>query len=149
MRKLITIAVAAVAAVAVATPASATPPQPVVLALNGVFTGPNTIAGTWSATGAFTDSGTYTETFRLTGNDVHTEKVLVGSQGTIVLDVNAIVVWTSPTTATFRAGAWRVASGTGAYARLHARGSPGATDAFADTVGGVITVTHAGTANFD
>src|SRR3712207_7744215 len=51
---------------------------------------------------------------------------LFRSEGTIVLRVQAVVEWTSPCTATFTAGSWHIADGTGAYERLKGGGSPAA-----------------------
>jgi hypothetical protein len=139
----------AVAAV-VALPAAATQPQAVRLVLNGHITGPSSIAGTWSATGAVTDTGTYTETFHFVGNTVHVEKVLVGSGGTIDLAARATVVWTSPCTATFTAGNWEMAGVSGAYKSLQGGGSPAATaTSFGDVCTGAIHITHVGSAHFD
>jgi hypothetical protein len=139
----------AVAAI-LALPAAATQPQAVQLVLNGHITGPSSIAGTWSATGAVTDSGTYTETFHFVGNTVHVEKVLVGSGGTIDLAARATVVWTSPCTATFAAGNWEMSGVSGAYTSLRGGGSPAATaTSFGDVCTGAIRITHVGSAHFD
>ena len=143
--KLKLILVATVAALAAAAPASASAPQPVSISMHGHLTGPTSVAGTWEADGAVTDSGTYTETLRFTGSALHVEKVLVGTQGTIVLDVNTVVVWVTPTLATFEGGAWRFVSGTGAYADLKGGGHPGAYG-FGSLATGVVDVTHVGQA---
>jgi hypothetical protein len=133
-----------------ALPAAATQPQAVRLVLNGHITGPSSIAGTWSATGAVTDTGTYTETFHFVGNTVHVEKVLVGSGGTIDLAARATVVWTSPCTATFTVGNWQMAGVSGAYESLQGGGSPAATaTSFGDVCTGAIRITHVGSAHFD
>lgn len=142
------ILVAAVAALAAAAPAAAAAPEPVTIAMHGHFTGPSSVAGTWEAVGAVTDAGTYVETFRITGDAIHGEKVLTGSQGTIVIAVNAVVVWLSPTLATFRAGAWRIVSGTGAYAGLRGGGHPGASG-FGDLATNTVEVAHEGQVDDD
>jgi len=144
------LALAAVAVASGAVPASASTPEPVAIAMNGHFTRPNTVAGTWSASGAFTDSGTYTETFRIEGQSIHGEKVLVGTKGTLVLNAQGVVVFLTPTTVTFKAGSWEIVDGTGAYERLHAGGTPAGTpDSFADLATDVIHITHAGDAHDD
>ena len=107
--------VVALLALAAAPAAAASPPQPVTLDMHGHFTGPSTIEGTWDADGAFADSGTYTESFRLAGQTVHTTKILVGAEGTLRLRAQAVVIYLTPTFATFKAGNWRIMSGTGAY----------------------------------
>jgi hypothetical protein len=135
-------------------PAQASPPRPVTIDTNGHLTGPSTSAGSWQAHGAFNDSGTYTESFRFAGGSaamprtIHTEKTLVGADGTLHLRAEGVVIWLSPTLATFKAGNWRITSGTGAYLRLHAGGTPGVTaDSFGDLVTGVVDVEHAGRAH--
>ena len=52
-------------------------------------------------------------------------KTLSGSRGTITLDAQGVVRWTSSTTAIFFAGHWHVDAGTGAYADLQGGGYPG------------------------
>ena len=137
-----------------AVPAQASPPRPVTLDMHAHLTGPSTIAGDWQASGAFSDAGTYTESFRFAGGSatmprtVHTRKVLIGAHGTLRLRAVAVIVWLSPTMATFKAGNWRITSGTGAYRRLHAGGTPGVTpDSFADLSTGVVDMEHAGRAH--
>jgi hypothetical protein len=137
-----------------AVPAQASPPQPVTIDLNAQLTSPSTIAGDWQATGAFSDAGTYTETFRFAGGTatmprtVHTRKVLVGADGTLRLRAVGVIIWRSPTLATFKAGNWRITSGTGAYRHLHAGGTPAVTrDSFADLGTGVVDMQHVGRAH--
>jgi len=55
---------------------------------------------------------------RFAGETVHVEKLLTGSQRTIILPENTVVSWISACTATFRAGAWQIAARSGAYERL-------------------------------
>jgi hypothetical protein len=66
-----------------------------------VLTGPDSTAGTFSISGGLSDSGTYRDTFRLAGDTIHVVKTLSGSRGTIILDAEGVVRWTSPTMATF------------------------------------------------
>jgi hypothetical protein len=151
MQKLILLLVFAAAATTVgAMPASASVPQPVTIEMTGQLTGPNTVAGTWTASGAFTDSGTYTEMFELAGETIRGEKVLVGALGTMVMKARSVLVWTTPTTATFKAGSWEIAGGTGAYERLHAGGTPlAAPGSYGDVATGAVHVSHLGEAHFD
>jgi hypothetical protein len=150
----ICLTVLAVMALAIAPAATASPPVPVTFDLHGHLTGPSTIAGDWQASGAITDAGTYTESFRFAGGSptmprtVHTTKTLVGADGTLHLRAVAVIIWQSPTLATFKAGNWRITSGTGAYRHLHAGGTPGATpESFADLATGLIHIEHVGHAH--
>jgi hypothetical protein len=126
----------------------ASQPDAVSLELNGVITGPDSVAGSWVATGAVSDSGTYVETYDIRGATVHVVKRLTGSQGTIELAAQAVMVFTSPSVAVFKAGQWRFVSGTGAYATLQGEGSPAA-GGFVDIGAGTISVTHVGIAHYD
>jgi hypothetical protein len=126
--------------------AQATPPADVTFSLQGVINGPQTIAGTFTVSGAVSDSGTYTERFRFAGQTAHVTKVLVGGAGTIRIDARAVVVPTGPTTIGFAAGNWVVTGGTGAYAGLHAEGS---STGSADLASGAIEITHSGSAHFE
>ena len=142
--------VAVVATLMVAAPAAATQPQATTFALDGHFTGPNTIEGTWTATGVVNDAGSYTETFWFAGETVHVEKLLTGSRGTIILRVNTVVEWISPCTAIFRAGAWQIAGQTGTYERLTGGGTPAAEAAgYGDVCTGEIHLLHEGQAHID
>jgi hypothetical protein len=154
MRATLCSIVVVLLALLAALPAQATPPQPVMFALDARLTGPSTIAGDWQAAGAFNDAGTYTETFRFAGGSptmprtVHTQKLLIGADGTLQLRAEAVIVWLSPTLATFKAGNWRITSGTGAYRHLHAGGTPAVTpDSFADLSTGVVDMEHVGRAH--
>ena len=139
---------AAVFGLALLAPLSATAsaPEPVTIAMHGVLTGPDSVAGTFTVSGAFSDAGTYVETYRFAGNTIHGVKTLSGSYGTITLVVQAVVRWTSPTRAELFAGQWRLESGTGAYANVHGEGSPGATGS-ADLAAGTVDVVHEGLAS--
>jgi hypothetical protein len=150
LTSILVVAVPFAVAAAMALPASATQPQAVQFELAGHITGPDSIAGTWSSTGAVIDGGTYTERFLFVGDTVHVEKTLVGSRGTIALAARATVVWTSPCTATFSAGSWHVAGLSGAYQSLEGGGSPAASaTSFGDVCTGAIRITHVGSAHSD
>jgi hypothetical protein len=144
----IAVAIAALAVVAVA-PSAATAPQPIRIDLNGVITGPDSFQGSFVASGVVSDSGPYAGTFRFAGRTLHVVKTLIGTKGTITLRSVAVVVPTSPTTITFKAGNWKVVSGTGLYADLQAVGTPAAASGgSADLATGAIRETHEGTAFF-
>lgn len=151
MNRVLTAAVLLLcASAAVADAARATQPQTQSIEMTARLTGPNTTAGRWTGAGFVDDAGTYTETFRFAGRTIHAEKVLVGSRGTIVLEVQAVVVWLSPCTVAFEAGSWRVADGSGAYERLKGGGTPALTaDSVGDVCTGAIHVTHSGEAHSD
>jgi hypothetical protein len=141
---------AGVGALALAAPltAVASAPEPVRIETRGVFTGPDSTAGTFTISGAVSDSGTYRDTFRLAGTTLHVVKTLSGTGGTITLTAQGVVRWTSSTTATFFAGHWRFVSGTGAYADLKGGGSPGASGS-ANFATGAVDVVHEGWAKAD
>jgi hypothetical protein len=140
-----TIALIVLTVAVVAVPAQATAPEPQILELTGVLTGPDSAAGTWSASGSVKDAGTFTQRFRFAGETVHDEKTLIGSQGTILLQVQAVVQFVSQCEARFTAGSWRIVGGTGAYAQLKGGGAPAATTAsFANVCTGTLQITHAG-----
>jgi hypothetical protein len=144
------VALIVLAVAAVAGPAQATAPEAQLFELTGVITGPDSTAGAWSASGFVNDSGTYTEKFRFVGEMVLVEKTLIGSQGTILLQVQAVTHWVSACEARFSAGSWRIVGGTGAYARLKGGGQPAGTSAsFANVCTAAIQITHAGQAHDD
>jgi hypothetical protein len=132
-------------ALALAAPlaAAASAPEPVRIETHGVFTGPDSTAGTFVISGAVSDSGSYIDSFRLAGETLQVVKTLSGSGGTITLSAQGVVRWTSPTTATFLAGHWQVVSGTGAYAELQGGGYPGASGS-ANFATGTVDVVHEG-----
>lgn len=134
-----------VGALALAAPltAVASAPEPVKIETHGVFTGPDSTAGTFAISGAVSDSGSYMDSFRLAGETLHVVKTLSGYAGTITLSAQGVVRWTSPTTATFFAGHWHVVSGTGAYADLQGGGYPGASGS-ANFATGTVDVVHSG-----
>jgi hypothetical protein len=146
--------VGAISGAGLAAPTVASPPKPVTLDLHGHLTGPDTAAGVWQASGAISDSGTYTETFRFAGGSptmprtIHTLQTLVGADGTLQLRAEAVVVWQSPTLATFKGGNWRITAGSGAYQGLHAGGTPGVTPgSFGDLATGEVHAVHIGQAH--
>jgi hypothetical protein len=138
-------------ALVVAVPAAATPPRPQAFKTIGHLTGPDSAAGTWTATGLVQAHGTYTETFRLTNDNktIHGQKVLVSPTGTIVLEIrNIVVLGSDGCTAGFKAGSWQIAEATGAYAHLKGGGEPG-TLGSANVCTGDVDVVHAGSAHFE
>jgi hypothetical protein len=138
------VAVAALALLAAA-PSTASAPGSIRIDLNGVVTWPDSFQGTFVASGVVNDSGTYAGTYRFAGRTIHVVKTLIGTNGTITLKSEAVVVPTSPTTISFKGGSWATVSGTGAYADLHAIGTPAAASgASVDLVTGVIRETHEG-----
>ncbi|HKO75261.1 MAG TPA: hypothetical protein VJU01_08090 [Gaiellaceae bacterium] len=146
MRKRLPPVIAVLAATTVLlTPSTgiAAAPEPITIQTHGVFTGPSSAAGTFVVSGGVSDSGTYTEAFRFAGSTLHVVKTLSGQAGTITLAAQGVVVWTSPTTATFAAGHWQVVAGTGAYTELRAGGTPGAVGS-ADLAAGTADVVHTG-----
>jgi hypothetical protein len=138
---------AALSVLALPAAGQASQPDPVTLELNGVITGPDSVAGSWVATGAVSDSGTYVESYDIRGTTVHVVKTLTGSKGTIVLAAEAVMVFTSPTVAVFQAGQWRFVSGSGAYETLQGEGAPAA-GGFVDLAAGTISLTHVGIAHY-
>jgi hypothetical protein len=141
---------AGVVALALGVPltAAASAPEPVRIETQGFFTEPDSTAGTFAMSGAVSDSGTYVDTFRSAGDTLHVVKTLSGGGGTITLAVQGIVRSTSPMTATFFAGHWRIVSGTGAYTDFKGGGHPGASGS-ANFATGVVDVVHEGWAKAD
>jgi hypothetical protein len=65
--------------------------------------------------------------------------VLVGSKGTIVIKVEAVVVWLRPCTVAFEAGSWQIFDGSRAYERLKGGGAGARTaDSLGDVCAGAI-----------
>lgn len=122
--------------------AAATLPQPVTFN-SQIVVGPFT--GTWSATGVVTDSGTLIEPYvNFVGNgELHIERVLTGSNGTITIRIQSKVTSVGGGTITF-AGHWVIVSGTGSYANLHGQG-----DRTATLTAGIVTEKLTGEAQFD
>ncbi|HWM09333.1 MAG TPA: hypothetical protein VNO82_08305 [Solirubrobacteraceae bacterium] len=136
----------ATANVVATAPAAAAPRVAVNLAMTGQFTGPNSVAGTFtSKVGRIQDSGTYTETFAVEGNTIDAVKIFTGTQGLIVVSIHGFVDFPTPTSATFRGGRWQVLFGTGAYAGMKGGGRPSSTGS-ADLALGTVVVSHRGKA---
>jgi hypothetical protein len=136
---------AAVVGAALLGPLSATaaPPERITVSMQGALTGPGTVEGTYTVSGAVSDNGTYVETYRFAGGSIHGVKTLTGRAGTVTLIADAVIRWTSPTTAELDAGHWRLESGTGVYAGLRGGGAPCAAGS-ADLASGQVEVVHAG-----
>jgi hypothetical protein len=131
------------AALAVAIPAMAGAPDHVSVVMHGGLTGPNSVAGTYTVSGAIEDAGTYVETFRFAGTSIHGVKTLTGNAGTVTLVADAVIRWTSPTTAVLFAGHWRFVGGSGVYQDIQGGGSP-AVIGSADLAAGTVNVVHEG-----
>jgi hypothetical protein len=142
---------AIVAAVCLVAPlaATASAPAAVTFEIGGVLTGPTSFAGPWEASGAIDDGGTYVGSARFAGDTVHVVNVFTGAHGTITVEAEAVVVSTSETTLAFKAGSWRVVSGTGAYASLKGGGTPAADPGTLDLATGVLDVTRHGFVQLD
>lgn len=139
------LALATVNVVATA-PAVAAPRVTVKLEMSGQFTGPNSVAGTFtSRVGRIQDSGTYTETFAVDGDKIDAVKIFTGARGLIVVSIDGFVDFPTPTSATFRGGRWQVLFGTGAYAGMKGGGRPSSTGT-ADLASGTVVVSHSGKA---
>jgi hypothetical protein len=139
------IVLASVVGVALLAPLSATAasPEPVTVSMHGVLTGPGTVSGTYTVSGALSDTGTYVETYRFAGESIHGVKTLSGQAGTVTLVADAVIRWTSSTTAVLFGGHWRFAGGTGAYADINGGGFPVAVGS-ADLIAGTVDVVHEG-----
>ena len=126
--------------------AEATPPTPVTITIDQHLTGPTTLAGTFTASGAISDSGDYAEEFRLAPSGaIQGTKTLTSPLGSITLRSVGRLVFTGPTTAEIE-GRWVILSGTGAYSRLHGQGS---TTVSVDFETGTAVAIHEGVAHFD
>lgn len=139
-----TLLVAALLAGALASTAVATTPQPVTFS-SQIVVGPFT--GTWSSTGALTDSGTLIEpVVNFVGNgELHIERVLTGSNGTITIRIQSKVTGRGGGITTFD-GYWAIVSGTGSYANLHGQGERAATF---DSTTRIVSETLTGEAHFN
>jgi hypothetical protein len=147
MKARMPIVLAVLAAAVAALPAGATGGEAVRIEMVGQFTGPNTIEGTWTSTGAFADAGTYSETFEIVGDRIKGRKLLVGRAGTITLKAQGAIVWLSACTATFAGGGWKLSRGTGTYEGVTGNGQPVTTpDSVGDVCTGVVRIVHVGRA---
>ncbi len=106
--------------------ASAGPPRPVTIALNGIVTSLSpeggTSVGDFVATGALTAAGKVTTVFRMDADTMHCHTLLTDAQGTITIRMECKVVMTSETTGG-GPGHWVITDGTGAYQNLHGTGT--------------------------
>jgi hypothetical protein len=110
--------------------ALATPPEPLTIDAQMWMTGETTAAGIFWTSGLFDDYGydfgDASETFFIAADTIHGVKTLVGENGTITLNFQAQLTWTSETTG-FAEGRFVIVSGTGAYEKLHGVGETYAT----------------------
>lgn len=132
-------------------PALATPPEPLKIEAQLWMMGDGAIQGTFSTGGLFVDSGAASEVFVTHADTVHGVKTLVGQHGTITISFQAGITWWSETTSE-AVGRFVIASGTGAYERLHGVGETVATldlGCFGETCPPNIVATYTGRAHFD
>lgn len=129
--------------------ALATPPEPLTIEAELWMTGPNSAAGIFSTSGLFDDYGydfgDASEVFFIAADTIHGVKTLMGEYGTITLNFQAQLTWTSETTG-FAEGRFVIVSGTGAYEKLHGVGE---TYAELDLATYHILATYTGKAHFD
>src|ERR687887_1934814 len=90
MRTLILLATLLISVAAAVPVESAGPPSAVTIEYVMAFTGPETAAGTWSATGAIEDQGAVTEFFDLTADPAPAQvaevtRMLFGVNGTLTI----------------------------------------------------------------
>jgi hypothetical protein len=124
----------------------ATPSQEVVFDFVFYFTGPDSAAGSFTATGAIEDAGSGYEVFRYTDEGtLQGIKVLEGADGTITLRFNLEIIPTGPTTAETDVH-FVIQSGTGAYENIHGVGT-GAADV--DFVAGTLIGSFSGKVHID
>jgi hypothetical protein len=144
-KKLSIIIILAALFLTMASPVAASQPEEVVITLDLYFTGPDTAAGTFSATGAVNDSGSVSQQFMFAGRTAHGLKTIEGSEGTITIRFDVRLTPTGPTTAVAE-GRFVILSGTGSYANLRGAGS---TFIEADFVSGTLIGTYSGRAHYD
>jgi hypothetical protein len=128
-----------------ASPAAASKPDDLAISLDLYFTGPDTAAGTFTASGVVNDSGSVIQQFTFAGHTAHGLKTLESSKGSILIRFDVRMSPSGPTTAVAE-GRFVVLSGTGEYANLRAVGS---TFIEADFVTGTLTGSYAGTGHYD
>jgi hypothetical protein len=130
-----------------ALPASAlaTPPEPLTITADLWLAGENSAAGNFEASGLFVDQGDASEVFFVADGTIHGVKTLVSADGTIVVNFQAQLTWTGPTTGTAE-GRFVVVSGTGDYQKLHGVGE---TYAELDLQAGHLWASYTGWAHFD
>ena len=122
-------------------PALAGAPRNTVLKYYAVFTGPNTIEGEWTASGAIKDSGTCSLSFEFVDDSAVATKTLTGRKGRIVVETRGVVVRDDAQGTGSLVGTWRVLSATGRYRGM--TGS-GVSTVFADFVSGELWADNSG-----
>src|SRR5690242_4024356 len=144
-RMLIPMVMASLAVAAVPSVAAAQPPEPVAMTVSVALSGnleASTTAGQFAATGGVSDSGTEAGAGWFAGqghlrsgdpNSLHSTMRLVGSAGTITVDLVGLFGQLPAPVATGH-GRWVVSDGTGAYASLAGRGSWTAVADFRDAM---------------
>jgi hypothetical protein len=132
-------------------PVLATPPQPLTIEAQMWMTGPDSAEGYFWTSGLFEDGGYASEVFFIADDTIHGTKTLVSQAGTIVLNFQAQLTWTSATTG-YAQGRFVIVSGTGAYEKLHGVGETYATLDLgcmgADCLPNIVA-TYTGKAHFD
>ncbi len=128
--------------------ALATPPKPLTIEAQLWLTGPASAAGTFTVSGLFNDSGNASEVLTFADGTVHGVKTLVGAAGTITINFQAQMTWTSATTSVAE-GRWVIVSGTGAYKKLHGVGETRAELDLAAYPEPNIVARYTGQAHFD
>jgi hypothetical protein len=132
-------------------PALATPPEALTIDAQMWMTGETAAAGIFWTSGLFDDIGDASEEFFIADGTIHGVKTLVGEAGTITLNFQAQVTWTSETTG-YAEGRFVIVSGTGAYNKLHGVGETYATldlGCVGPDCPPNIVATYTGTAHFD
>ena len=122
-------------------PALAGAPRNTVLKFYAVFTGPNTIEGEWTASGAIRDAGTCSLTFEFVDDSAIATKTLKGRHGTLVVQTRGVVVRDDAQGTGSLVGSWEVLSGTRRYRDISASG---VATVFADFVSGELWADNSG-----
>lgn len=136
------------ALLALPAPALATPPESLTIEAQLWLTGPDSAAGIFKASGLFDDFGAASEVLRFADGTVHGVKTLVGQAGTITINFQAQMTWTSETTSIAK-GRFIIVSATGAYKKLHGIGETYAELDLAAYPNPNIVATYTGKAHFD
>ena len=116
-------------------------PRNTVLKYYAVFTGPNTIEGEWTASGAIRDAGTCSLTFDFVNDSAIATKTLKGRKGTLVVQTRGVVVRDDAQGTGSLVGTWVVLSGTGRYRDISASGI---STVFADFMSGELWANNSG-----
>lgn len=146
MKRLSIGAILVLVASAIGAPtALASTPQPVIISVSVALAGnlvESTTSGTFTASGAITDSGTESGSGRFVGeghlktgdpNSLHSELTLVGSNGTLVIEFNALV-GPLPAVTADGVGRWWVSGASGAYEGYHGEGELSLLADFSDAI---------------